>query len=276
VGSIGVRVESKLHLDPKIAVKSLRYRILEINSISGEGHILSSLSSLELMIAILNAQRKKTNFLDNSYPWEDPFILSKGHAALAFYVVLESLGLLKKSEIEGFGKIGSNLGGHPDSNKFPLAYFSTGSLGHGLPVSVGTAYSLANKSDYHRVYCLCGDGELMEGSIWESLAFASSMKLSNLQILVDCNSTHTKNGISIESLTKRLSGYDLEIVVVDGHNLDALNNVLNTPQKNNPRILLCKTIMGYGVPLVEGKKEWHRKRVGHDELVNVKAQLGIE
>jgi transketolase len=268
-------MENKLHLDPKIDIKRLRYRILEINSISGEGHILSSLSSLELMIAILNVQRKKAHFRADSYPWEDPFILSKGHAALGFYVVLESLDLLEKNDLEEFGKFGSKLGGHPDSTKFPLAYFSTGSLGHGLPVSVGAAYSLANKGGWHKVYCLCGDGELMEGAIWESLAFASAMKLSNLQVLVDCNSTHTKNGVSIESLTKRLSGYDLEIVVVNGHNLDELNIILETPQKNT-RILLCETKMGNGVPLVEGKKEWHRKKISTQELANVKVKLGIE
>ena len=272
---IGVSMGSDFQLHTEVDLATLRYRILEINSMSGEGHILSSLSCLELMIAVLSLQRKKSTLQTDSYPWEDPFILSKGHAALGFYVVLEAFGFLQSNEIENFGKFESNLGGHPDARKFPLAYFSTGSLGHGLPVAVGAAYSLGNKGDSSNLYCLCGDGEFMEGSMWEALHFASSMKLSNLQVLIDCNNTHTKNGISIESLVKRLSGFDLEIIVIDGHDLSQLQKTLTAPHSGRSRILLCKTKMGHGVPLVEGKKEWHRKWVGSEVLDKVRIELGV-
>lgn len=252
----------------------MRYRVIEVNSLSGEGHILSSLSVLEMIYAIVKLQKRNSDS-NNPYIWRDPFVLSKGHAALGFYVVLEEMGLIATNELNSFGTHGSRFGGHADARKFPLSYFSTGSLGHGLPVAVGAAFELAKSDPDAITYCICGDGEFMEGSVWESLFFATRMNLANLKILIDCNSTHISQGFSLERLMGILSEIGCATSEVDGHNVDEITAALQEHHSHAPQVLLCHTKMGYGVNLVEGKKEWHRKVVSPEDLIFVKQQFGI-
>ena len=247
---------------------------MEVNSLSGEGHILSSLSVLEMIIAIVTKQRQNKNN-NNAYLWRDPFILSKGHAALGFYVVLEKMGLISTEELNKFGSHGSRFGGHTDARKFPLSYFSTGSLGHGLPVATGTAFQLMKSDPDASIYCICGDGEFMEGSIWESLFFATRMNLGNLKILIDCNSTHIPQKFNIERLGSILTEIGCSVKEVDGHDVQEILEALKEEKSSAPLVLLCRTRMGNGVELVEGKKEWHRKVVTPDDLNLVKKQFGI-
>jgi transketolase len=251
----------------------LRYRIMEVNSISGEGHILSSLSVLEMILAVVNVQRKSYNLNPPEYIWSDPFVLSKGHAALAFYVVMEDLDLLDPAELDRFGAHQSRFGGHVDARKSSLAYFSTGSLGHGLPVAIGAALQLSKSDSEATVYCICGDGEFMEGAMWEALSFASQMKLKNLRILVDCNSTHGAQGFGQDALFRRLRAFGNEVRQINGHNLNEITKALHKKPKLGPSVILCKTNMGNGVSLVQGKKEWHRRVISADDLLMIKKEL---
>ena len=229
---------------------------------------------MEMIYAIVKLQRINYDG-DNSYIWRDPFVLSKGHAALGFYVVLEEAGLITSNELNTFGTHGSRFGGHADARKFPLSYFSTGSLGHGLPVAVGAAFELTKSDPDALVYCICGDGEFMEGSIWESIFFATRMNLVNLKILIDCNSTHASQGFSLERLMGILAEIGCEVSEVNGHDVDEIMRELRVESSTGPQILLCRTKMGNGVKLVEGKKEWHRKVVTSVDLISVKKQFGI-
>jgi len=255
-------------------MNKLRYRVLEVNSLSGEGHILSSLSSLEMLISIVANQSE--NF-DKDYPWDHPFILSKGHAALGFYVVLEFFGYIKEEELNNFAKYGSNLGGHIDSSKSSLFYFSTGSLGHGLPVAIGVAYVKKYSGDEKSpIFVICGDGEFMEGSIWESLQFASRMNLTNLKILVDCNNSHTSQGQNVNYLENIIRNIGFDVSIINGHDTRVIIDKISKISPSKPQVFLCETKLGHGVEFVEGKKEWHRRTISSLDLQQVKNQLGIK
>ena len=269
---------SQLPLDERYSgayLNRLRYRIMEVNSISGEGHILSSLSVLEMILAVVSVQQRAYDLNLPEYIWRDPFVLSKGHAALAFFVVMEDFGLIDPTELDSFGAHQSSFGGHVDARKSSLAYFSTGSLGHGLPVATGAALHLAKSDPDAIVYCICGDGEFMEGTMWEALFFAFEMKLDNLRILIDCNSTHNTQGFGQDALFRKFVAFGNEVKQVDGHNIIEITKALGGKPNLGPSIILCKTNMGNGISLVQGKKEWHRRVVNEVDLLMIKKELEV-
>jgi transketolase len=156
---------------------NLKQQIVQAAYDAGEGHIPSALSIVDIVSVLY----------DKILGPDDRFILSKGHGSLALYVVLFTKGMISKEQLITFGKYGSILGGHPDRNKVPGVVASTGSLGHGLPIAVGIALAKKIKGEPGRVYCLVGDGECNEGSIWEAAMLAVHHKLYNLTVVVDYN-----------------------------------------------------------------------------------------
>jgi transketolase len=257
-------------------INQIKYRIFEINNKVGEGHILSSLSCLNLIYEITSFQiaRSLDSIGYDKYPWQDKFVLSKGHAALGFYAVLENFGLIKTNQLETFGSIGSKFGGHPDANKLNFAYVSTGSLGHGLPISVGAAWAKKIKKENGEVYCLCGDGEILEGTTWESMITAGNLRLDNLTLFIDYNSSHNSQSPTKETLRSFALNSGWNAVEIDGHNNDEIRRIMNT-KKNTPLLVISNTILGGEVAYVQGKKEWHRKQVTDSDLLNVAKELGF-
>ena len=244
----------------------LRSLIAEAVYMSGGGHIPSCYSCIDL-ISILFEK------FDITINKKNQFVLSKGHAALALYVVLVKHGLLKKEELLNLNKVDSNLGGHPDASKIPTVLFNTGSLGHGLPCSVG--YAMANKSKKH-LFCLLGDGECNEGTTWESAALANHLKIGNLTVIVDYNKS-TNNVLPFFDLPKIWDSFGWEVLEINGHNITEISKSyeISIQNKNKPTVIIANTIKGYGIPFMENNGLWHYKCPSKEELKEINRILGV-
>jgi len=167
-------------------MNELRRLIVKASAATGEGHIPSALSILDILW-VLYDKVLKVDPNNPADPNRDRFILSKGHGSLGLYAVLVKKGFFSATTLENFGKFDNILGGHPDRNKVPGIETSTGSLGHGFPISVGIALGLRIKKMNCRVFTIIGDGEANEGTVWESMLLAAHHNLSNLSVIVDYN-----------------------------------------------------------------------------------------
>jgi transketolase len=238
-----------MHLTQAVLLEA-RKRLLTMHFRSGVGHIGGNLSCIDAMCLVFHEYLRPA----------DRFILSKGHSAGALYVALWSLGRLTDSDLEKFHKDDTLLAGHPPASGIAEILFATGSLGHGLSLAAGTAkaFDLFNKQG--RVFCLTSDGEWQEGSTWEALIFAAHQKLNNLTILVDHNGLqgfgNTSEVASMAPLQNKLAGFDIEICVVNGHDIDSIRNAISAPQ-NRVRLILLNTIKGKGVSFMENQMQWH-------------------
>ncbi|MEU3947676.1 transketolase [Streptomyces sp. NPDC029526] len=192
----------------------------------------------------------------------DSFVLSKGHAAPALYAALAARGLLDAAELDGYASPGSRLFGHP-SRGLPGVEFATGSLGHGLALGCGLALAGQLRRDTgERVFVLMGDGELQEGSVWESLMFAGHRRLSRLTAIVDRNGLQqaaaTEGSVSLEPLGDRLRSFGWEVRETDGHDHTALRTALATPSgSGRPVAVVARTVKGRGIPFLERRVASH-------------------
>lgn len=232
--------------------------IININFNALEGHIPSALSILDILDVvygkILNLKLIKKKSSNRDF-----FILSKGHGCLSLYVVLYKYNLLSKKDLLSFCKFNSRLGGHPDSTKNEFIEASTGSLGHGLPMSLGIAFGKKIKKLKGKVITLIGDGECNEGSIWESAMLASHHKIDNLICIVDHNKS-TNRSLMIDDLSNKFRAFNWDTYVVDGHNQNKILNLLKKKQ-NKPVAIIANTIKGKGIGFMENNPEWHHKNI---------------
>jgi transketolase len=231
-------------------LKRARARLVTMHFRAGVGHLGGNLSALDAMLVIFHQQ---LNDLDR-------FILSKGHSAGALYTALWSVGRLKEEDLVTFHQDDTYLAGHPPCTGLADVPFATGSLGHGLSLAVGTALGMSFMEKSGHVFCLTSDGEWQEGSTWEALIFAHHRKIKNLTILVDHNGLQgfgrTDEVASMFPLWERLSGFDLDLQVIDGHDVHAINTALSA-RHDKLRVLVLKTIKGHGVSFMENRMEWH-------------------
>ena len=242
----------------------IRFLILENCFKTKEGHIGSSFSILEILYIIYKKYIRK-NF----------FTLSKGHASIGAYAVMYHLKQIKKKTFESFCKFNSILGGHPDSTKIPVFNFSTGSLGHGLPNSVGLAFALKQKKINKKVICLIGDQELMEGTTWESLHIINNYNLKNLILIIDRNNSDFRS-IKFLKLKKKISVFCDKIHEINGNNINMVDAVLKKTLKNKYfNIIIANTIKGYGIKSIENNPAWHHKSPTVQELEIFKRELKV-
>jgi transketolase len=228
-------------------------KILELSYNKKEGHIGSSLSILDILYNLYENKISKSN---------DKFILSKGHASLGLYVVLNHFNMLEVN-INTFCDFDSDIGGHPSSN-LKNVEASTGSLGHGLPIGVGMAMAnRINQSD-NRVYVLIGDGEANEGSVWEAALVASHHKLNNLVCIMDHNHSGDR-ALMIDGVIKKFEAFNWHCIEIDGHNQDEIISAINLITDNKPIFILAHTIKGCGIKLMENNPEWHHKSPSEEE-----------
>jgi transketolase len=217
---------------------------------SGVGHIGGNLSCLDLMLALHHDVLKPS----------DQFVLSKGHAAGAYYVTLWTLGKLGDDDLRQFHKDGTRLSGHPPSAGIDDILFATGSLGHGLGLAAGLALAKLLKGQPGRVYCLMSDGEWNEGSCWEALIFARHHRLDNLTILVDLNGLQgfgtTREVADLDPLAEKFRAFGLPTEEIDGHDFDAICRALRADRRR-PDAVVARTVKGSGVSFMEGRMEWH-------------------
>jgi len=202
---------------------------------------------------------------------EDCFILSKGHGCLALYTVLAKKGIIENSLLTNAFKFDSLLGGHPDRNKVPVEA-STGSLGHGLPIAVGRALARKIRKQPGRVYCLVGDGECNEGSIWEACLIASHHQLDNLTVIVD-NNHSADRALNLESLWHKFSAFQHYIVLAKGHNHKELEDGLNRKFFGSTTALIADTIKGYGCKRMENDPSWHHRVPTAAEMTEILKEL---
>ena len=260
--------------------KNLRKKIYITAERGGLGHLASCYSCLEILYVlyqknILNHTRE--NMFDKE---RNRFILSKGHAGLALYWVMNEAGLLSEEEINTFLQPGSRIGGEPCMRDLPEIEATTGSLGHGLSMGVGMA--MAQKMDglNAKTYVIVGDGECEEGSIWEAAMSAPAFALDNLTAILDCNEiqkmTTVKGTIGLTNWKEKWNSFGWLVKEVDGHNIDALKNVLQEENKTGkPVLLIAHTIKGKGVSIMENNPLWHFKLPNKKEKKIFYSELGI-
>jgi len=254
----------------KLINKDLRLKIVKMITNANEGHIPSSLSIVDI-INFLYQKKLKQSFNKKD---KDYFILSKGHGCAALYVVLNKFKLLTNEELKKYGKAGSILGGHPDSTKIRNVEASTGSLGHGFPTATGIALGLKIKKKKQKVYCLIGDGECHEGSIWESASICANLKLDNIICILDWNKS-AQQLMKIENLEKKWKSFGWKTVIANGHSNKSLDQSFKKINKNDgvPKIVICNTIKGKGISFMQGHGVWHHKIPNSQEFEEIKKEL---
>jgi transketolase len=228
------------------------------------GHPTSSMSAADLM-AVLMAKYLHYDFDAPENPANDHLIFSKGHASPLLYSIYRAAGAISEEELLSFRRFGSRLEGHP-TPVLPWVDVATGSLGQGLPISVGVALA-GRKLDRipYRVWCLCGDSEMAEGSVWEAFEHAAFGGLDNLTAIIDVNRLgqrgETMHGWDLDSYADRAKAFGWHAIEIDGHDLAAIDRAYEEATKTTgqPTVIVAKTIKGKGVPEVEDKPGWHGK-----------------
>lgn len=242
------------------------------------GHIASAFSCVEILLT-LYWRVLKVNGANPDWEDRDRLILSKGHGVSALYAVLADLGFFPKEHLISL-QDGNLLGGHADW-KVPGVDWSTGSLGHGLSVAAGMALAAKIDGKSHRVFCVLGDGELQEGSVWEAAMFAAHHRLNNLIAIVDSNGYQscgkTEHIVSLRPQVTKWEAFGWDAAVIEGHNFSALTNTLNKPRisHNRPFVCITCTIKGRGVSFIEAGDQWHTSIPDGVELMEAKKELGL-
>lgn len=224
----------------------LRIRILELAYEHNHGHIASALSIADVLYILFYEKLNK----------DDKFILSKGHACLGLYAVLDSKGLKPNMYY-----------GHPTKDVCNGVECTTGSLGHGLPISVGMAFAKKLKHENGNVYVIMSDGECQEGTTWESILFASHHKLDNLFVIIDNNRLQAtdfiENVLTLKNIKNQFISFGASVRTIDGHNLRQIRKVLNN-KSSKPTVIIANTIKGKGFEMAENKPSWHYKNPPKD------------
>jgi len=202
----------------------------------------------------------------------DILLLSKGHAVAALYAIFAEIGIISKNRLDNYLSIHDDLYWHPNTN-IPGIEFHSGSMGHGISIGIGMAFaSKLNKID-NKVFVVVGDGELNEGSIWESVLIANAYKLDNLFVIIDRNfiqaNTKTEELIPLESLKEKFSAFGWETFSCDGQNFFEIKQIFQKSFENNlkkPKVIIAKTIRGKGIPLMEDNPKYWFGNYNQEEL----------
>jgi len=246
----------------------------------GVVHIGGDLSMTDILIGLFH-HGMNVDPNDIKMPTRDRFILSKGHGAVCMYIAMCLRGFFDYDEIlETYGKLDSKYGMHVCKVYLPGAECSTGSLGHGLAVAVGMAFSARQKKQSHRVFCMMGDGETCEGSIWEAANTAGSYQLSNLVGIVDKNSqlmsSFADDPMSFENYGDRWRAFNWSVVEISGHDMNQIVDALdNLPPINNekPTVIICDTVKGKGVSFMERELGWHAGALSTEDMEKAIAEV---
>lgn len=242
------------------------------------GHIGGDMSVMDILVS-LYFKEMNISPENQEHKNRDRFIMSKGHSVEAYYAVLAAKGFFPKKEVmEQFSKFGTPYIGHPN-NKLPGIEMNSGSLGHGLPVSVGMA--LAGKMDHrdYRVYTVMGDGELAEGSVWEGAMAAAQYKLDNLCAVVDRNrlqiSGNTEDVMGQDSQEERWAAFGWNVISVDGNCMQEVCDAWKAARacKGKPTVVIANTVKGWGSSVMENKAQWHHKVPGDGEYRQIMQDL---
>lgn len=257
-----------------LQASEVRERTVELIYSGQGGHIGGDLSETDILVAVFDYMKHKP---ENPF-WEerDHFILSKGHAAEAYYVVLSRYGYISEEELKAFGSFGAKLGGHP-SKKIKGVEANTGSLGHGLGLAVGMALVLKKNKKDNRVFVLTGDGELAEGSNWEAAMSAAKFGLKNLTWIIDRNhlqiSGNTEDVMPLENLRAKTEAFGFRTVEINGHDMDEIFEALSLQDSERPVCIIANTIKGRGLACAENQASWHHKTPTAEQVKNMQKAM---
>ena len=239
--------------------KDIRKRILELAFKAGSNgsHLGGSLSAVEILNTLYHSGFN-FNPADEA---RDRLILSKGHAALVLYCVLESVGIITKEDVETFEQNGTTLFAHAKKNISKGIEFSGGSLSLGISYAVGVALACKSKGINNRIFVLLGDGECDEGLVWEAVMSAVNYHLDNLTFVVDCNGLqsdgYTKDVMDHSPLEKKFESFGCKVVSVDGHSEKEVAEVYKVKSNDCPLVIVAHTVKGKGVSFMENLQQWH-------------------
>ena len=257
--------------------RRIRVNIIKTGYLAGKhgAHFGGCLSIVEVL-AVLYSSFVHYDVADLEH--RDRVILSKGHAALALYCILEEMGFLSADDLQTFEHNGSDLIAHSKRNLVKGQEFSGGSLSLGLSYAVGVAHACKRKGLDCRIYAIVGDGELNEGLIWEALMFASHYSLSNLTIIIDHNHLQadgrTESVMDADPLTEKFLAFGFDVRCIDGHNVDAIYNSLLHPSMDRPSAIIAETIKGKGISFMEDKAKWHHGSLNEVRYNKALKELG--
>lgn len=249
--------------------------LLGMHKGANSGHIGASLSCLDILVCLFFDRMKA----------EDKFILSKGHAAVALYTVLARSGRMPESELKSFYKDGTLLSAHPPcGGKLEGVDFGTGSLGHGLSLAAGIAFSNRFSGRKFKVYCVLSEGDCNEGSTWEAALFAAHQKISNLVVIIDNNGLQgfgkSEDVLNLEPFAEKWKSFNFKVVEASNGNdfnslLDAFEKVENGDD-GRPKCIIAKTVKGSGVSFMENKMEWHYLPMSEDQYEKAICETGAK
>lgn len=256
----------------------IRVDVIESLHCAGSGHPGGSLSIAEIMSVLYFHEMN----LDPANPnWEerDRFVLSKGHAAPAYYAALAERGYFSKELLKTLRQIDSPLQGHPDRKKAVGVDMSTGSLGQGISAAAGMACFAKRSGKDFRVYCVLGDGEMQEGEVWEALMAAAHYKLSNFTVLLDNNNLQidgqVRDVMSVYPIREKVEAFGWKVLEAGGHDVKALCSALKKAREKTetPTFIICKTVKGKGVSFMENQAGWHGAAVTDENYETAMKEL---
>jgi len=258
--------------------KAMRKEIIKMLAEAKSGHPGGSLSATDMM-AVLFHEEMNIDPADPKKADRDRFVLSKGHCAPALYAALALKGFFPVEELANLRKLGSPLQGHPDMNKVPGVDMSSGSLGQGLSIACGMALAAKMDGKTHRIFAMCGDGEMQEGQIWEAGMFAAHYKLDNLTVFVDHNHLQIDGRIedvmSPEPLADKWRAFGWHVIEIDGHCHDAIRKALAEAKTvtGKPVMIVAETVKGKGVSYMENQAGWHGAAPNAEQTAQALAEL---
>ena len=252
-----------------------RKRILQLSQKIGALHIAPAFSCLEIVDAIYFKMMRLNSLKPVKYL--DTFILSKGHGAMAQYVVLEHLGILLESDLNNLCQPSGKLGGHPDYG-VPGIEASTGSLGHGLPIAIGMALADKVFNIDRMVYVVMSDGEMQEGSVWEAMLIAPNLGLNNLAVFVDSNDFQVLDRISkinpnFYPIKEKVQSFGWETIEVDGHDTQLIYEKFIKREGKMPLMIIANTVKGKGVSFMENNPIWNYRSPSKNEYESALKEL---
>lgn len=259
----------------------LRSKLLQLcGTYEGAVHIGGDLSAADIFTVLFN-YGMHVDPRDLSAPERDRFVLSKGHAAVCMYIAMAIRGFFSyEGIVETYGALDSAYGMHPCKVQLPGVEASTGSLGHGLPLAVGMALGSRRRGEEHRVFCLLGDGETGEGSVWEAAMAARSNGLGNLVAFIDRNrqlmTSFAEERIVFEPYADKWRAFGWNVVEADGHDMADLVRAVDglpAPTSDLPTVVIAETVKGKGVDFMERNLAWHAGRLSAADLERALAAL---
>lgn len=270
------------NLTLRARAQAIRRHALRMGKVQGQGYIAQALDIADVLaVAYFHAMTYRAD--DPAWEGRDRFYLSIGHYAIALYAALIEAGVLSEDEIESYGGDDSRLPMSGMAHYTPGMEITGGSLGQGLSVAVGACLGLKRKGSPAFIYNLLSDGELGEGSTWEAALGAAHWRLDNLIALVDMNNQQadgpSSQVLSCEPVHDKLAAFGWFVQRVDGNNIDQLVaafDAARSHEKPVPRVIICDTLMGKGVPFLEAREKNHFIRVDADEWDRALAILDAE